>query len=95
MINIKFAKKPTLSSTHKISNCFAFTGVDNDKGESFFCYVDSDCLSGMVFYANGDSMGVDFNRFSDVEEYCEANSMVMTKCFESGEGFTIDILVKE
>jgi hypothetical protein len=95
MINVRFTKKPVTPDTHRISNSYGFTGYDNDKEESFFCFIDSDCLFGMIFYANGDTMGVDFNRYSDVEEYCEDQHMTLTQNFENGEAFTIDILVKE
>ena len=95
MINLKFAMKPTMPNTHRISQSTGFTGYDNDKDESFFCLIDDESVCGMIFYADGSTIGVDFNRYSDVEDYCAEYNMILSKCFENGAAFTIDILVKE
>ena len=95
MVNVKFTKMPKTPDTHRINNCFGFSGFDEDKEESFFCLIDDDGQYGMVFYANGDYIGVDFDRYSTIEDYCSEANMTLSQTFASADSFDIDILVKE
>lgn len=87
--------RPPLPQDHSLSSLYGFLVFDKDLQEDCLCVIDDDGLYAMQCSESGKMMGVDLDRYSTVEDFCEARNCTLLALFDSDKDITVTVKVEK